>query len=332
MLYFVAFVVLAVFIWKAGSHLTREVDELAEETGLGRGFLGVFLLGLITSLPELLSTLTAGALKNWDLGLGNIYGSNVFNISMLIWADLANRRVSDSLSYSISRQSLVSALGALVMISMLSLGLYLYNNGYGFPLAGMPAMDWIVLFSYFAIGVGMWSAEKANGEGEGEGEEKEGLNRDRLLRIGLLSLAVVVAGVAIAVVCDRISQIPIAGVPLGGTLVGGILLGMATSLPEFTVSISAVRLGAVDMAVGNVFGSNMFNVVIIPVVDLLIPGTMLAGSLEHLFSYGVIVLMTSIFVLFALMRQVKKVGPLSPASYLLGIIYLLWAVCLYVLR
>ncbi len=328
MLYFLAFIVLAVFIWKAGSRLTREVDELAEETGLGRGFLGVFLLGLITSLPELLSTLTAGVLKNWDLGLGNIYGSNVFNISMLIWADLVNRRVTDSLSYSVSRQSLVSAMGALVMVSMLSLGLYLYGAGYGLPLAGMPVMDWFILFAYFAVGLGMWSAEKANGNGE----ERGVLNRNRVLRIGLLSLAVVVAGVAIAVVCDRISQISIGGVPLGGTLVGGILLGMATSLPEFTVSISAIRLGAVDMAVGNVFGSNMFNVVIIPVVDLLVPGTMLAGSLEHLFSYGVIVLMTSIFVLFALMRQVKKIGPLSPASYLLGIIYLLWAVCLYVLR
>ncbi len=325
MAYFLAFLILAVLIWKAGSRLTKEVDILAEETGIGKGFMGVFLLGLITSLPELFSTITAGFMNNPDLGLGNIYGSNVFNLTMLIWADAFYR--SKSLSNELANSSLFSGVGAVFMIALLTVGVFLANNRIDIGIGRIALIDVLCLGAYFWIAKSMWGREQ---------EEREEGNytwrKDRLAKISLLSLVVIVAGVLIAYVCDRLAEVPIGSRALGSTFVGALLLGFATSLPELSVSISAVRMGSVDMSVGNVFGSNMFNVIIIPIADLLTPNSLLSGSVLHLFSFAIIVLMTSSFLLFFFSRQRRKIGPLSPASYLLIALYLIWVVVLYWLR
>ncbi len=324
---FLWFILLALMIWITGAKLTREVDELSEHTGVGRGFLGMFLLGLITSLPELFSTTTAGIIGNSNLAIGNIYGSNIFNLSMLIWADVFYRNNNNSLSYSISQKTVISAVGAIFMISLLSGGLFLFLKGASFSLLGVPLVDWLVLVVYFMIVKYMWEEEKVASE---ESFVKPKITQ--ILKIVLLSLIIIASGIAISFVCDRISAMRIGSKVLGGTLIGGLLLGMATSLPELSVSISAVRLGSVDMAVGNVFGSNMFNVIIVPLADLFVKGSILSSSYEHLFSFTIIVMMSSVFLMFSLTNQKKKIGPLSPASYVLLFLYLFWAFILYYLR
>ena len=154
----------------------------------------------------------------------------------------------------------------------------------------------------------------------------------QIIRIVFLSMVIVAAGIAISFVCDAIARIKVAGLPLGGTFVGGLLLGMATSLPELSVSISSVRLGSIDMAVGNVFGSNMFNVIIVFFADIFANGSILDSNLTHLMSYATIVLMTSLFVIFSMFRQKRKLFYLSPVSYLLIISYLVWSLSLYFWR
>ncbi len=322
---FLLFLALALVIWVTGVSLTKEVDELAETTGIGKGFLGVFLLGLITSLPELLSTSTAGIIGNFDLALGNIYGSNVFNLSMLIWADVFYRD-NKSLGFNLSQQTLVTGLSAIFLISLLSIGLIGFSHSVTFYIFGIPLVDWLILISYIIIARQMWGDEK-NSAGSIISPKPS-----QIIRIVFLSMVIVVAGIAISFVCDAIARIKVAGLPLGGTFVGGLLLGMATSLPELSVSISSVRLGSVDMAVGNVFGSNMFNVIIVFFADIFANGSILNSNLTHLVSYATIVLMTSLFVIFSMFRQRRKLFSLSPVSYLLIISYLIWASALYFWR
>ncbi len=325
MLYFLMFLLLAFLIWQAGSRLTREVDFLSDETGIGRGFLGVFMLGLITSLPELFSTITAGVMANPDLGLGNIYGSNVFNLTILIWADLLNR--SKDIEKGLDHSSLFSGMGAIFMITLLSIGIFLSKYNLLPGLGRVSLIDLLCLLGYFLIARGMWKREMEDRE-----EREYVWRRDRLMRIVLLSLVVMVCGVLIAWVCDRLAEFSVAGRPLGSTLVGGLFLGFATSLPELSVSISAIRMGSIDMSIGNVFGSNMFNVIIVPIANFLSDHSLLSGSLLHLFSYAMIVLMTSSFLLLFSSGPRRKVGLLMPSSYVLLCLYGVWFWVLWLIR
>ncbi len=330
MILLLPFLGLAVIIWVAGAKLTKEVDILSEKTGLGRGFLGVFLLGLITSLPELLSTSVAGYIGNSDLAVGNIYGSNIFNLSMLVWAELFYRREKSALAVSLEIADISAMIGAIFMISILSLGLFLCHYGMAFRILGLPAVDWIIAFFYFSLGYQMWKKER---EDENEKLESTDFNKFDLIKIAILSAIIVVCGIAISIVCDKISLLEVGGAKLGGTLVGGILLGMATSLPEMSVSISAVRMGSVSMAVGNVFGSNMFNILIIPIADVFAKGRLICGVGEmHLFSYAIVVVMSCIFLLSFLFGFKKRIGFLSLTSYGLLFFYGLWMVSLYLMR
>ncbi len=325
MRYFLFFLILSFTIWQAGSRLTQEVDALSEETGIGKGFMGVFLLGLITSLPELFSTITAGFIANPDLGLGNIYGSNVFNLTMLIWADAFYR--SRSLSNELAVSSIFSGMGAIFMITLLTIGVFLAKYNLLFSVGRISIIDVLCLLGYFWVARAMWGKERQDMD-----SGSCIWDRDRLIRIGFLSLVVVIAGILIAFVCDKLSELSIGSRPLGATFVGGLLLGFATSLPELSVSISAARMGSADMSVGNVFGSNMFNVIIIPIGDIFSPHSLWAGSLMHLFSYAMIVLMTSSFLLFFFSGPKKKIGPFGPVSYVLLGLYLVWVSVLYYLR
>jgi cation:H+ antiporter len=80
--------------------------------------------------------------------------------------------------------------------------------------------------------------------------------------------------------------------------VGSLFLAFTTTLPEITVSFTAMRIGAIDMAVANLIGSNLFNLTIIPVIDLIYgKGPVLAGVSEgHLFTAGAVVIMSLIFM------------------------------------
>lgn len=85
---------------------------------------------------------------------------------------------------------------------------------------------------------------------------------------------------------------------LGESFIGSLLIGFSTSLPEITVSFTALRLGAVDMAVANMIGSNLFNMAVIPIDDLLYtPGPVLASvSPNHLLTAGTVIVMTGVFI------------------------------------
>jgi len=109
---------------------------------------------------------------------------------------------------------------------------------------------------------------------------------------------------------NQIARIPVRGVALGGTFVGGLFIAIITSLPEVTVAISAVNLGFFDMALANIFGSNMFNMAIIPIVDLCLGRKLFLSSVASLqLMNALFVIISTVLVTSGLVYRSKRKTP-----------------------
>jgi cation:H+ antiporter len=131
-------------------------------------------------------------------------------------------------------------------------------------------------------------------------------------------------------VADRIANTPIFGISLGESFVGVILLALATSLPELTVSIQAIRMGSFNMAAGNILGSNIFNITIVFIADLLYRKGSIFQSLTefHIISSVMSLVLLLVFMIGALFRKKK----IKIDSWIIGVVYILAMYVLYLKR
>ncbi|MCJ7806086.1 MAG: sodium:calcium antiporter, partial [Clostridia bacterium] len=121
---------------------------------------------------------------------------------------------------------------------------------------------------------------------------------------------------------------------LGRTFVGSIFLAIATSLPEVVTTSTAARLGKLDMAVGNIFGANMYNMFILAIVDIIyFPGSLLkASSPEHLLTILMCVVLTAIAITGLVNRSKRAVGLLGIDSFVIVFGYLAAVAVLFFTR
>lgn len=268
------FVAAAVAILLVGERLSTYADALAERLGVSRGFIGVILLGAVTSLPELITTMASiSVVESADLALGNVFGSNLFNVLILALMDFLYReRTCDS------GNVLTAVLATLVAIVVVF--------GLVFPSAG-GAVGHLSGYSFLIAALYVASMWLLYSHDKGEDHSDEGRGEDRSMSMGrvavgtLLSAGVVVAaGVVATHAVDQIAKQH----GIGESFAGGLFLAFATSLPELVVSVSALRLGSTSMAAGNIFGSNLFNLAILPIADMMLPGNLYVGvhSRPHL--------------------------------------------------
>ena len=277
----VEFLLVAGVILVAGSRLTRYADTLAEKTGLARGWIGLMLLAIATSLPELISaagSVTVLKIPQPDLAFGNVFGANVLNFMVIVVLDVMNGRqpLIPTLSH---RQTFAIALGSLLMAlnaAGVLLGGALGNWGWALSLGVFLVYLLSVRLTY-----GLEHREQS------ETPLPEGLRYEHLSAGGawvryLAAAAVIVAaGLWLIQTADRIAAYHFAvgssRVILGRTFVGALLLPFVTTLPELVVSVTAFRLAGADMALGNLLGSVIFNMAIIPLIDPLQQGSIYSG-------------------------------------------------------
>ncbi|MBP90016.1 MAG: hypothetical protein CMJ64_25465 [Planctomycetaceae bacterium] len=104
---------------------------------------------------------------------------------------------------------------------------------------------------------------------------------------------------------------------LGGTFIGTTLVALATSLPELVATLTAVRMGAYDLAIGNIFGSNAFNMLLLLPLDLAFPGALLASvSTTHALTCFAVILITAIVLLGQLYRVEQRTFFIEPDAVL----------------
>lgn len=254
----------------AGGRFAILADRLADRLNLASGWVGLILLATVTSLPEVVAGGTATALGNTDLAMAAIFGSCSFNITLIV---LLNALMGGgSVLKGVSRShGLTSAFGLLLM-GLALLGIVLTDKFCLRPnVARICEGVWavVILITYLGCMRLTYQFEKKNGASEEKGTTRP-YGAMGYAQIGFIALVLVAASWWLAQIGDVLSTHPIEmiGRPLGATFVGVAFLAIATSLPEITTSVTAVRLGNLDLALGNLFGSNMFNIVVIPILKI----------------------------------------------------------------
>ena len=296
-IYFIAVAAVIVF---AGSKLAVLAEKLASLLNISSSAIGLLLVSIITSLPELATSLgSVVTVGQPNLALGNTLGSDLFNLMIIALCDILFRKGG------LLRQShlrITTLVHYLMMITILLLTLTLPNSislGGAHFNAGSLLIMGLYLFVFFHTHHNSQAAPL---------EEEPDVDRSELKKIILqftaAALVIVGAGIILAQLGDRIAI----ETGLGQSFVGALFLAIATSLPELTVSIAALRIGAVDLMLGNIFGSNMFNVFIAAISDMAysrealhIPANL---SYSQLMTGGCAVIIT--LMIAGAMRQKKK--------------------------
>lgn len=325
-----------VLVYLLGGVLARKGDVLARVTGLGGSWVGLVFLACATSMPELITGVaTAGVVKEPDLALGNIFGSCLFNLTIIAVLDLMRKK--GPVVRDVGSSQLLPAVLGFVIIGVGTAGVYV-------GVRDLMAPGWCWAFSaalllIYALSIRLIYSQSRTVQESRERVEREEISRGRVFAdFAIWSVLLIVAALFLSITGDDAAKHDFGGdFMLGTTLVGTIFLAFATSLPELSVSITAARIGAPEMAVGNVLGSNLFNLAVIPFCEVAAwigggPGVLFGGSATHLLTGGVSMVLTLLVIAGIRTRRRAAVGRLGIESILILLIYLATMVALWVLR
>ncbi len=313
--------------------MTTYADILSERLNVGKVWIGIVLLGIITSLPEAVSSLTAAVFLNApDLAVGNMVGSNNFNLCLILVMDIVYRQGAVTNRIHFIPANVYPAVFSLTLVFLIISEIWLGPQR--MITVGFLGLASVLVFPGYFVFMKILSRNQggeAPPSGAGETPRVSSVSMTQvILNLAGSALLVVVGAVWLANTADTIAEVT----NLGRTFVGTFFLALVTSLPEMVVTISAVKLGALDLAVGNIFGSNMSNMFIISVCDLFYwKGPLLAMvSARHLITAFSSVLLT--LVALAGMRSGRKRtwAGVGWDSWTIGFFFLLSMVIMYQLR
>ncbi len=261
------FAVCVIVITVAGVRLTRYGDAIADKTGLGGAWIGVVLLATVTSLPELVNGISSVAFADApDIAAGDILGSCVFNLAIIVILDFIYRPVS---VYSKASQGhILSAAFGIMLIGITGFNILLSAQGNNLRFFHVGLYTPVIMVVYFIAMSMVFRYEKAQLAKFTVLEEDQypGLTlQQAIVRFVIAASLVVLAGLFLPFIGKAIAQ------QMGWyeSFVGTLLIAATTSLPELVVTVAALRLGAVDMAIADLFGSNLFDICILAIDDLL---------------------------------------------------------------
>ena len=264
------FTATAIIIVIAGIFISYFGNAIAVRTGLGGLWIGVVLIAFATSLPELTTAVSAGRLGVPNLSAGDLFGSGIYNLAILAALDLIYYR--RKMLKSVTLGHVVSGGLAIAMTAAAAIFIILRSD---YSIAWISWSSLILLLIYID---GIWLVKR----------NEEAISKKRLesrtkkaevkvsafllerpwwqLGLGMTAaaLAIFIAAPLMITAANKISL----ATGLKETFFGTLLIAFVTSLPELAVSVTAVRLGAFDLVVGNIFGSNSFNMATLVVLDI----------------------------------------------------------------
>jgi len=322
------FVCSAVVIVLAGTRLSRYGDEIAELTGLGRLWIGVVLMSTATSLPEVFTTVSAGWMNAPDLAAGDLFGAGMSNMLTLGLIDLMHRpkRVwqQAALGHTLTATLAMLLTGLAAFFVLLPVNVTHVGVGLGS----------LTLFILYVLGMRLVFRQEDMDRRqreqavvvEGAIAKQDILGRRAELRRAVIgfslgALALLAAAPFLAWSAERIAE----ETGTSATFIGTSLVAITTSLPELVTAVAAVRLGAFDLAVGNLFGSNAFNMAAFMFADLAYRGGGLLSSVSSTHALTALwsILMMNIGLMGIIYRAEKRFMLIEPDSLLMIVSYVL---------
>ena len=330
MLYAGGFICCAVVIFFAGKKLSYYGDLLAEKTGMGKAWIGLILMASVTSLPELMVGISSSAIvQSADLAVGDILGSCAFNLGILALMDAFLPRNNTLFSMASPNHILAAALG-IILISMVGLAIFLPGDMVISSWIGIASLSFILI--YFVSIRLIYLNEKKTAATTAPSVVQNHLNSEISIKqiIGkyiLFAIIIIAAALTLPYFADKIAE----QTGLGKSFVGTFFLAVSTSLPEIAVSIAAIRMGSIDLSVGNLLGSNLFNILILAIDDIFYTkGHILKDASQgNLLSVFSAILMTAVAIIGLSYRTKGKRFFLAWDAALIFLIYLINLFLLY---
>lgn len=307
---------IAILVWSADVFIDGAV-ALANKLNVPSFLIGVIILGLGTSAPEMIVSMLAALEGSPELALGNAYGSNIVNIALVLGATVL-------ISPIIIRKSIINRDMPLLLL-VTAVAAWQLSDGV------LSNTDGIVLIVLLVVVLGIQiilSLREGNHEHEGDTVEEtakaehsmaQGLGR---LFLGLLVLILS----SRAIVWGAIELATLWG--LSELIIGLTIVAIGTSLPELVASLSAARKGEHDMALGNIIGSNVFNTLgVVGVAALIAPITPSSIILSRdILAMGLLTLLLFAMCLFAFKTK-RAFGRTSGTTLVLFFVgYTVWLI------
>ncbi|MDA2909765.1 hypothetical protein MYX04_02400 [Nitrospiraceae bacterium AH_259_D15_M11_P09] len=318
----------AVVIVYAGTKLSQYGDQLAEKTGLGGLWVGVLLMAGATSLPEVFTTVSASLLDAPNLAVGDLLGAVMTNMLTLGAVDLYYRRKRVwqrvAFEHALVASLAITLTGITGFFVLLDTDVTLWGVGVGsLVLAVIYVLGMRLVFLQEDLKRRERERESVIHAEEGKrraGGSPPGLRRASM-GFAAAALAILVAAPLLADSAIKIAE----ATGISTTFIGTSLVAITTSLPELVTTFAAVRLGAFDLAVGNLFGSNAFNMFAMFFADVAYrPGSLLnAVNNTHAVTALVGILLMNVGLMGIIYRAKKRFPLIEPDSVLIVVGYLL---------
>ncbi|MGK9167663.1 sodium:calcium antiporter [Inquilinus limosus] len=333
------FAVAAVVVWLAGARLTRYADAISRATGIGQAVIGIILLAGVTSLPEIGVTATASIAGDAELAVNNLIGSIALQVTMLAVVDAF-----------IGRRALTAVVPEPAVLLEGSLNVILISFAAAAMVVGDVALFGAGLWAWgcLALYVGCifvlahaegrrpWLAAQAGHVdheviGDQERKDEPGEMPDRLYwKTVAIAAVILLGGFVLARSGDAIAEQS----GLGASFVGFVLIAFATSLPELSTALTAARRGLYTMAISDILGTNLLNIAMIALVDIIGSGEPVLGRLGSFSIFGALlaILLTSLFQAGLAERRDRSIFRMGYDSALVLVVYAGGVALLYMLR
>ncbi len=259
------FLICATIIFFAGRKLSYYGDLLADLSGMGKAWIGLVLMSAVTSLPELMVGISSVTIvQSADLAVGDILGSCAFNLGILSLMDLFTPR-SRPLFSSVSKSHILAGTFGIILVALAGLGLFFDEDIILAPSIGLTSFTFA--FIYFISIQTIYRYQKIYPVVAVEkSTQYTDLSLNKVIRrYAYFAVMIIMAALALPYFAGHLAD----RTGMEESFVGTLLLAGSTSLPEIAISLAAVRSGSGDMAVGNLLGSNIFNIFILFLDDLL---------------------------------------------------------------
>lgn len=300
----IGFFVCSILIFYHGKKLTYYGELISIKSGLGRVWVGLILMASVTSLPELVMGISSVAVvSSPDLAVGNILGSCVFNLAVLSLLDAI--MPGQPILTKVARSNVLAASLSSILLAFVGVGLFLSDE--------ISILNWLGITSLAFFMIYLVSIRLLHAHGLKERIVVEPSDDPKIKDITISNVILWysihgVVVIAAALVLPYFSDIIAAEFGLEESFVGSLFLAASSSLPEIAVCISAARMGNADMAVGNLFGSNIFNILLLTIFDLFYtPGNILKDASDaNSITVFAVIIMNSIAITGLTIRPEKK--------------------------
>lgn len=318
------FLISAVVVVLAGIMLARFGDQVADVTGWGALWVGTILVSVATSLPELVTNITAVRIDSPGLALGNVFGAdmiNIFTISIVAIV-FGVRNLFSGQPMDTQRLVLVAVV----------LGIIAFAFGwFGDWGLGPTSVGALVIAVGYIVGMKLvydaGSAARAEAAAAPVGEDDAGSGSAAKVWGGFFAAAavVLVAAYFLALSADGIAEAS----GLGRSFVGVLLVSIVTTLPEASVTVAAAMRKSYGLVIGNIYGSCAFNLFVIPIAGLFYAGGPLLREMTdaHFVAAGFAIgLMTAGFLIIrsfktAALAPLRHLTFLLPPAYVAGLFF-----------